>query len=107
MVHVSHRHCSHSRVCVGVLEGMEMNTQPETLRLAEVMSLTFPGNKGIDMAAAELRRLHELNQELVEALDGILDVYDAMGNPRGPARIIADAALAKASGSATQTGETG
>lgn len=35
-----------------------MNAQPEALRLAEAMSFAFPGNLGIDKAAAELRRLH-------------------------------------------------
>lgn len=97
-----------------------MNTQSEALRLAEVMSLTFPGNKGIDMAAAELRRLHELNQELVEALSDVAYTLDSARiwggmewtyNPLHPfkylpARDKARAALAKASGFATKTGET-
>ena len=43
-----------------------MTTQPEALRLAGV--LDNYGYKDTDDAAAELRRLHEVNQELLEAL---------------------------------------
>ena len=46
--------------------------QPEALRLAdqlERMSLSTPWDK---KAAAELRRLHEVNAELVEALSGVI-----------------------------------
>ena len=77
-----------------------MKTRPEALRLSDCIDppQIFVSPEMRKAAAAELRRLHALNQELVEALDGILDVYDAMGNPRGPARIIADAAIAKATG---------
>ena len=86
-----------------------MSTQPEALRLAEVMSLTFPGNKGIDMAAAELRRLHELNQELVEALKDVMRVWFGETQSTSEdwdAANKARAAIAKASGSTTKTGET-
>jgi hypothetical protein len=45
-------------------------TQLETLRLVEWLDLgSDPYDKA---AAAELRRLHEVNQELVEALNKIL-----------------------------------
>ena len=45
--------------------------QPEALRLAdELVDTQFPSTKYI--AAAELRRLHEVNQELLEALRGML-----------------------------------
>lgn len=66
-----------------------MTTQPEALRLADVlstadadMSLTdgFIWVKisptELDDAAAELRRLHEANQELVEALRVIDDLAE-------------------------------
>jgi hypothetical protein len=47
-----------------------MSTQPEALRLAECLEepefATFVQMKE---AAAELRRLHEVNQELLEALE--------------------------------------
>jgi len=44
-----------------------MTTQPKALRLADV--LYNYGYKDTDQAAAELRRLHEVNQELLEALE--------------------------------------
>lgn len=79
--------------------------QPEALRLAKQMeSGKWPGMHDL-LAAAELRRLHEinaelvrLNSELVEALWKLTELYDAMGAPKGPCRIIAGAALAKAEG---------
>lgn len=43
-----------------------MTTQPEALRLADQLQRRFP--KSGKEAAAELRRLHEINQELLEAL---------------------------------------
>ena len=43
-----------------------MNTQPEALRLAEYLELPHIGQ---NKSAAELRRLHEVNQVLVEALE--------------------------------------
>lgn len=47
-----------------------MNTQPEALRLADILDsyvmISMDGNK--EKAAKELRRLHEVNKELVEAL---------------------------------------
>lgn len=36
--------------------------------------------------------------ELLEALCKLANLYDAMGAPRGPCRIIADAAISKATG---------
>lgn len=44
-----------------------MSTQPEALRLAEWLE-TSPNTRD-KKAAAELRRLHEVNQELVGALE--------------------------------------
>jgi hypothetical protein len=51
-------------------KGDKMNTQPEALRLAELLEMDgwFP------TVAAELRRLHEVNQMLVNALDIALEV---------------------------------
>lgn len=51
-----------------------MNTQPEALRLADELDSTCPYFNA-KQAAAELRRLHEVNQMLVEALDWIGRVY--------------------------------
>ena len=48
-----------------------VNEQPEALRLADELDLYATGDshqRSIEQAAAELRRLHESNQELVEAL---------------------------------------
>jgi hypothetical protein len=44
-------------------------TQPEALRLADELEMWTKG----EPAAAELRRLHELNQELLAALKEMLD----------------------------------
>jgi hypothetical protein len=50
-----------------------MNTQPEALALADDLE-SVTHEYDIDrLAAAELRRLHEVNQELVEALEMCLD----------------------------------
>jgi len=46
--------------------------KPEALRLSDAMSLAFPGNLGIDMAAAELRRLHAENERLIAQRDALL-----------------------------------
>ena len=72
-----------------------MTTQPEALRLAEVSPYLEGGERGrwIMDAAAELRRLHEVNQELLEAL---CCVRDMVGHPDNLAFI--DAAIAKATG---------
>ena len=42
-----------------------MNTQPEALRLAD--AIDYPDVSFGIKAAAELRRLHEVNQELIKA----------------------------------------
>lgn len=56
-----------------------MTTQPEALRLADKMS-SYSLSSGYawhcHKAAAELRRLHESNLELVAALKEILDGED-------------------------------
>ena len=52
-----------------------MSTQPEALRLAAL--LDDPVNSKIYLApyiAAELRRLHEANQDLLKALQTILNI---------------------------------
>ena len=52
-----------------------MSTQPEALRLAAL--LEDPVNSKIYLApyiAAELRRLHEVNQDLLKALQTILNI---------------------------------
>jgi len=71
-------------------------TQPEALRLADWMewndaSMEVPTRR----AAAELRRLHEVNTELLEALEKLarLGNGDHYGNSEG--NMIARAAIAK------------
>ncbi len=50
-----------------------MTKQPEALRLAEHMEISVSHAAAVrKKAAAELRRLHEVNAELVEALELIL-----------------------------------
>jgi mevalonate kinase len=71
-------------------------TQPKALRLADQLDgpdtlCTAPDIFG---AAAELRRLHAVNQELLEALKVLLPGAEAMGWNTDKAR----AAIAKAEG---------
>lgn len=44
-----------------------MSEQPEALRLADALQAEFPGYEVVDVSAAELRRLHALNDELTKA----------------------------------------
>ena len=71
-----------------------IDKQPEALRLADelAMATVFAGGNGVirlemgsnmaDQAAAELRRLHEVNAELVEALSvvirGVPDTWEGV-----------------------------
>jgi len=50
-----------------------MTTQPEALRLADEMECNDASIEMQNEAAAELRRLHESNQELIAALKEMLD----------------------------------
>jgi hypothetical protein len=50
-----------------------MSNQPEALRLAELFELESDPESQYRKAAAELRRLHEQNQELLEALEFYAD----------------------------------
>jgi hypothetical protein len=73
--------------------------QPEALRLADGLEQGFQTGSisaQLDQAAAELRRLHEVNAELVEALEKI-GLCIAHDNPKS-ARNIAAAAYAYATG---------
>ena len=58
-----------------------MSTQPEALRLAD--AIDYPDvSFGIE-AATELRRLHEVNQELLEALKEAADALETASNDGG------------------------
>jgi thioesterase domain-containing protein len=87
--------------------------QPEALRLADAVcdytrwgcetpeAATLRRQKTHKEAAAELRRLHEVNAELVEALQFALDVLaaqDEIDQVLGAAIVTAEAAIAKATG---------
>jgi len=71
--------------------------QPEALRLADALEELY-GYADTDAAAAELRRLHEVNAELLAALDKLarLGNGDRYGNSIG--NTIAQEAIAKATG---------
>jgi hypothetical protein len=59
-----------------------MKEQPEALRLADRLDLW--GDQGdLLEAAAELRRLHEVNQELLEALKEAADALEIASNGGG------------------------
>lgn len=75
-----------------------MSNKPEALRLAdELVETPFKSTRYI--AAAELYRLHEVNQELLEALQSVLDnCLDSEGLCAAHAK--ARAAIAKAKGGA-------
>jgi hypothetical protein len=45
-----------------------MTDQPEALRLADFLDDQYDPSHNLEKAAAELRRLHAVNQELLEAL---------------------------------------
>ncbi len=46
--------------------------QPEALRLADILQHKIPSIECLEIAAAELRRLHDVNAELVEALEYVI-----------------------------------
>ena len=53
-----------------------MTQQPEALRLADaILTNKWPQVSPIWEASQELRRLHEVNQELLEALKDIAEMY--------------------------------
>jgi len=57
-----------------------MTTQPEALRIADELDTTPDTQSRVWFAAAgnELRRLHSVNQELLEALDTISGLSQSM-----------------------------
>jgi hypothetical protein len=79
-----------------------MNGQkPEALRLADEISKCYEDDDYWLNVATELRRLHSVNAELVEALQFALDVLavqDEIDQVLGAAIATAEAAIAKATG---------
>jgi hypothetical protein len=55
-------------------------TQPEALRLAEALLTGSHHRPVLDRSAAELRRLHEVNQEMLAALKMAEPLLQAMLN---------------------------
>ena len=71
-----------------------MSKQPEALLLANILQYQIPSIACLEVAATELRRLHGVNIELLEALNDLLDKnFD-----REAAEANARAAIAKATG---------
>lgn len=81
-----------------------MNTQPEALRLADALDAEFVqgriSNSTGRESAVELRRLHEVNQNLLKALNEFVAAADGVN--AGPLTWLAKAraAIAKATGGA-------
>ena len=81
-----------------------MSTQPEALHLAdalEELDQSFSVSGMCGEAAAELRRLHEVNQELLAALHSISLASQDSGSTREGMGLYARAAIAKAEGAKT------
>lgn len=79
-----------------------MSTQPEALRLANALEKYWGAERGHDrerQAAAELRRLHAVNEELLEALIEYVNA-DSVEEELNPRKRMARAAIAKAGGEA-------
>jgi hypothetical protein len=90
-----------------LLELAAKAAEPEALRLAEMfdsLKLTVVGAQNalpMEEAATELRRLHEVNRELVEALEALDDCrgpFPASDEEINSAWKMVNAALAKARG---------
>lgn len=79
-----------------------MNEQPEALRLADLLNTNFwDGKCGLaerEEAAAELRRLHEVNQGLLEALKAIVEYSHDWETHPHDLRDIARVAIARTRG---------
>lgn len=54
--------------------------QPEALRLADWIERGNYNHEDVTKAAAELRRLHEVNAELVEALNSVMRLAKQTSN---------------------------
>jgi hypothetical protein len=72
-----------------------MTTQPEALRLADLIDSGLKNAAHHEEAAAELRRLHALNVELLEALKALCESHSRFS---GGVWDKARAAIAKAEG---------
>jgi hypothetical protein len=81
-----------------------MNNQPEALRLADELTTVaslIELEYEVDClheSATELRRLHKVNEELLEALEEIANAYAPVSAPEAYLMQKARAAIAKATG---------
>ena len=78
-----------------------MTTKDEALRLADSLERMSLSTKWDKQAAAELRRLYAVNQELLEALDAALKLIELVMPIDGDVTRKARAAIAKATGEQT------
>ena len=79
---------------------MKETKQPKALRLADYLADRNRLDITCDEAATELRRLHALNQELLEALTSI--AKNSCCDRCQEAALVAKAALAKAQGASNE-----
>jgi len=77
-----------------------MIKQPEALRLPDALEKQKECHLQFIKSAAELRRLHEVNVELLFALKNLLDAKNGIGGGVFDSDEIARAAIAKAEGGA-------
>lgn len=63
-----------------------MTTQPEALRLADLIE-NGPRRSGDTAIAAELRRLHAINAELVATMKEVVRISDRQHDAWGAARV--------------------
>ena len=76
-----------------------MNTQqPEALRLANILEHPSVPLAVEQAAAAELRQLHSVNAELLEALEWIVQYYRIEKSPNHMVSDYAKTAIARAAG---------
>ncbi len=79
-----------------------MTEQPTALRLADQLEKWWPDERGdLMQAAAELRRLHNVNEQLLEALEAAVTYFDAPGDG-----CFSDTSLTKARAAIAATKET-
>ena len=75
------------------------NKQPDALRLADVLDIPqIPSKVNQHAASAELRRLHALNAQMLEALRHLHHNAKASGANMGLALDVSAAAIAAATG---------
>ena len=72
--------------------------QPAALLLANILEHQIPSIACLEVSAKELRRLRDVNQELLAVLQEIVDWTDRYTTQGHPISVVARAAIAKAEG---------